>query len=90
MPLLVVLAQNDPLGTPSTLGSEAVERAAREGGALLMLAVTPEGGHSLVWPEGWTADRTWACKVVAEWVRTCADSEKIAGVASAVGQSRSE
>ena len=47
-------------------------QAARDRGVPLLLAVTPEGGHSLTWPEGWAAERAWACDVVVEWVHAVA------------------
>lgn len=43
--------------------------AAAESDSPVFLAVTPEGGHSLTWPEGWRAEGAWACEVVVEWVR---------------------
>ena len=79
VPMLVVFAENDPLGPPATLGRDAVVAAATapgDGAAPLVLATTPEGGHSLVWPEGWLADGTWASELLVEWVCAVTDHPK--------------
>lgn len=71
VPLLMLLAENDPI-KPHGL-QQALEAATRDSGAPLVLAVTPEGGHSLTWPEGWRAEASWGERVVVEWARACGE-----------------
>ena len=67
VPLLMLQAENDPI-KPYGL-QQALEAATCDSGAPLVLAVTPEGGHSLTWPEGWRAEASWGERVVVEWAR---------------------
>jgi predicted alpha/beta-fold hydrolase len=78
VPLLLLQAENDPI-KPYGL-QQALEAATRDSGAPLVLAVTPEGGHSLTWPEGWRAEASWGERVVVEWARAC--GERAAGTAA--------
>eukprot|EP00327_Prymnesium_parvum_P043840 CAMPEP_0205854134 /NCGR_PEP_ID=MMETSP1083-20121108/1924_1 /ASSEMBLY_ACC=CAM_ASM_000430 /TAXON_ID=97485 /ORGANISM="Prymnesium parvum, Strain Texoma1" /LENGTH=99 /DNA_ID=CAMNT_0053215451 /DNA_START=19 /DNA_END=315 /DNA_ORIENTATION=- len=64
VPLLVVSAENDMIA-PAGLVDKAVFLSSAP--APLLLAVTPEGGHSMVWPQGWRGKDSWACDVVVEW-----------------------
>ena len=72
VPLLILQAENDPI-KPAGM-QELIEKACRDSGAPLALAMTPEGGHSLTWPEGWRAEASWANSIVVEWVQACTRS----------------
>lgn len=67
VPLLFVSAENDMIA-PAGLIDRSVFQSS--GGAPLLLAVTPEGGHSMVWPQGWRGEQAWATEVLVEWVQT--------------------
>ena len=66
VPLLFVSAQNDMIAPAGLIDRS---KFAGSGPAPLLLVVTAEGGHSMVWPEGWGGERSWACEVLVEWVR---------------------
>ena len=55
-PMLFVSAYNDPVA-PADVIKQAVFRSDAPD-ALLLLAITNEGGHSMSWPEGLTGSRT--------------------------------
>jgi len=66
-PLLFVSAANDPIASADIIKRD-VFRTATE--APLLLAVTKEGGHSMVWPEGWRGmGRAWSIDVLVEFIR---------------------
>lgn len=67
VPLLFVSAKNDPIA-PAHVVDRAVFTADGQQ-APLLLAATAEGGHSMLWPEGWRGrGRSWSCAVLVEWV----------------------
>lgn len=66
VPLLLVSAGNDVIAPAGILDRA---RFVEGGEAPLLLAVTAEGGHSMVWPSGWRGEGMWACDVLVEWVR---------------------
>ena len=67
VPMLFVAARNDPI-CPANLAfnTEAFTKVTSQ--APLLLAVTDEGGHSMVWPEGWRGEGSWLCDLLVEWV----------------------
>ena len=67
VPLLFVSAANDPIA-PSTILDTGAFGGAREASPVL-LAATAEGGHSMVWPEGWRCAGAWAPRVLVEWAQ---------------------
>ena len=66
VPLLFVSARNDMIAPAGLIDRS---KFTQSGDAPLLLAVTAEGGHSMVWPEGWGGERSWACEVLVDWVR---------------------
>ena len=44
--------------------------------APLLLAVTKEGGHSMIWPTGLAGSRSWACDVFVEFVLAVAANNR--------------
>lgn len=71
--MLFLNAMNDPI-VPGGLvrrddfaGGGARPRPDAPPGSLI-LALTKEGGHSMVYPEGWLAQGAWTGKVVTEFV----------------------
>ena len=67
LPPRKVSAANDPI-TPARKAFDACNLAEGAGATPILLALTAEGGHSMIWPEGWAAERAWSCGILAEWV----------------------
>lgn len=69
VPTLFLCTANDPV-CPAQIVRDVV-RDALPSEPPILLAVTPEGGHSMVWPErptGVRADGAWGIEVLCEWV----------------------
>lgn len=70
IPYLFMSAAQDPISPAHLVRKDDFRTACLDPAATcppVVLAVTPEGGHSMVWPEGLTGSGCWAVRVVAEF-----------------------
>ena len=67
VPMLFLSARNDPIAPAGAIKTEAFSAHAD---APLLLAVTAEGGHSMLWAEGFRGlGRAWSVAVLLEWLQ---------------------
>lgn len=74
VPTLFLSANNDPI-VPAHLirrddfyAAHVPSDGMDDDAHSVMLAVTDEGGHSMVYPEGWTVSQSWTTRVVTEYI----------------------
>ncbi|KAK3243532.1 hypothetical protein CYMTET_46825 [Cymbomonas tetramitiformis] len=71
IPHLFLAAANDPIVPAHLIRTDNFKTGrglSQEVPNPVLLAVTEEGGHSMVWPEGMFGDRSWACEAIAEFL----------------------
>jgi len=73
IPMLFLSARNDPVSPADAVGKDNFQGGASVGKAglealPLLLAVTDEGGHSMLWPEGVFSLRPWAHLAITEFL----------------------
>jgi predicted alpha/beta-fold hydrolase len=77
VPTLFLSAANDPICPAQVVRDIMLDALPSE--PPILLAITPEGGHSMVWPTGVRADGAWSIEVLCEWVSAlCQEQETIA------------
>lgn len=75
VPTLFLSAANDPICPAHIVRDVVVDALPSE--PPILLAVTPEGGHSMVWPTGARADGAWSIDVLCEWVAAICEQPNI-------------
>lgn len=72
--MLFLAAKNDPVAPAGLIWDDVFcggKSRGREAGHPILLAVTEEGGHSMVWPEGIDGSGNWSAEVIAEFFAAC-------------------
>lgn len=71
VPMLFLSAANDPIAPAGNMPFDVFSGAKHAAGSRralpIVLAVTEEGAHSMLWHQG-NGDDPWACKAIAEFL----------------------